>query len=715
MKTIITIVLLLGWAAVDGQSKKSAGPTHLKVRVVAKSYADSVVVRWAPMNAVAWLLGNDSGYRLARIDYSDKQHPVTTVLTAAPLRPLTLEQMMATIGPNNKYAAIAAQALYGKDFQMTKDAPIGFAKKVKQAHDALNLRYSFTLEAADFSSVVASAIALRWVDKDVKKGSSYIYVLTVCGKTKDYVVDSAAAFVIDNPAEPAPAPDGLKGFGFDRQAEIQWNRRQAGNFSAYQIQRSDDEGKTWLAMNKEPYYSPDEVPPVTGEVKGKKDTIVRKIAALIRDHQVYVDSLPQDYHRYLYRVRGINAFAEEGQWSAPLVVEGRDLTPPAAPIIDTARNTRGTQIRLVWTQRVASPDLAGYYISRANSVKGPFYPVTKYMLGKDVRMFVDSAAVPHLPNYYVVVAVDTAKNVAASGAFPGYLTDTMPPAAPVGLAGSIDSMGVVRLHWAVGREPDLKGYKVYFAYGEKDQFEQLTHEVIADTVFTDTISTKSLNRRVWYKVVAVDSTNNHSAYSAPLALKKVKVVPPSAPVAGVVTMNGRGVAIEFIESRSEGAMGYEVARQTGSGGFVTVGRLAQDWMKKSLIFSDTVKANTDYFYMARTIDSTGVRSDWSVAVHVVRHAADSLAAPAGLVAKVDGPQHRVRLSWQYKDTGDYFFVVYRAVNNGGLVAWQSFDKTALAGEDDSMGSGAYAYAIKVVHRDRAAASTLSKTVHIMIP
>src|SRR5580698_1416866 len=210
MKTIITIVLLLGWAAVDGQSKKPAGPTHLKVRVVAKSYADSVVVRWAPMNAVAWLLGNDSGYRLARIDYSDKQHPVTTVLTAAPLRPLTLEQMMAKIGPNNKYAAIAAQALYGKDFQMTKDAPIGFAKKVKQAHDAMNFRYSFTLEAADFSSVVASAIALRWVDKDVKKGSSYIYVLTVCGATKDYVVDSAAAFVVDNPAEPVPAPDGLK-------------------------------------------------------------------------------------------------------------------------------------------------------------------------------------------------------------------------------------------------------------------------------------------------------------------------------------------------------------------------------------------------------------------------------------------------------------------------------------------------------------------------
>lgn len=715
MKYVLTILLFVLWAGVEGQTKKSVDPTHLKVRVVAKAYSDSIVVRWAPMNAVAWLMGNDSGYRLARIDYTDKEHPVTTVLTAAPLRPLTLEQMMAAIGPNNKYAAIAAQALYGKDFQMTKDAPVGFAKKVKQAHDALNFRYSFTLEAADFSPVVASAIALRWVDKGVKKGSSYIYVLTVCGKTKDYVVDSAAVFVADNPAVPVPAPDGLKGFGFDRKAEIQWNRRQTGNFSAYDIQRSDDEGKTWVALNKVPYFSPDEVPPVTGEVRGKKDTIVKKIAALVRDHQVYVDSLPQDYHPYLYRVRGINAFAETGSWSAPVVVTGRDLSPPAAPVIDSARNTRGTQIRVVWSQRVVSPDLAGYYLSRANSVKGPFYPVTKYMLDKNVRVFVDSAAVPHLPNYYVVVAVDTAKNVAASGAFPGYLTDTIAPAAPVGVAGSIDSNGVVRLHWPAGREADLKGYKVYFAYGAADQFEQLTHTVLTDTVFTDTISTKSLNRRVWYSVVAVDSTNNHSAYSVPLALKKVNVVPPSAPVAGTVSVDGRRVSIEWIESRSEGAAGYEVARQRGDGGYVPVRRLAQDWEKRSLVFADTVAANTDYHYMARTIDSTGVKSDWSVAVHVVRHAADSLAGPVGLAAKVDGRSHRVRLSWKYADTGDYFFIVYRSINNSGLVAWQSFDKAALAGEDDAAGSGTYDYAIKVVHRDRSAASALSKPIHITIP
>ncbi|HXD77564.1 MAG TPA: hypothetical protein VN616_07135, partial [Puia sp.] len=510
MKKVIAILIFVA-AALSGVAQvakgRDTGPRHLHLRVLARSYGDSIVLRWAPADPVAWLMGNDSGYRIARIDYSDRQHPVTTVLSAK-LRPLSLEQMMATLRRDDPYAAIAAQALYGKDFQMTREAPYGLAKKVRQAHDALNFRYSFTLEAADFSPQVASAIALRWVDKEVRKGSSYIYVITVCGATKEYAVDSAATLLADNMAAPVPSPDGLQGFGFDRKSELHWNRRQLGDFSAYDIQRSGDGGQHWVTMNKVPYLSPDKLPPASGTTRGKADTIIRKLGALLRDHQVFTDSLPEDYHPYLYRVRGINAFAEWSPWCAAVRVEGKDMTPPPAPVIDSVRNISGSQLRIVWSQRMASPDLAGYYISKGNSVKGPFYPLTKYMLPRDTRSFTDPAGIPHVPNYYVIVAVDTAKNVAASNAFPGYLTDTTAPAAPLRVTGSIDSAGVVNLHWAANREPDLKGYKVYFAYGAGDQFEEVGGDLVTDTSFIDAVSTRSLNRRIWYSVVAVDNSNN---------------------------------------------------------------------------------------------------------------------------------------------------------------------------------------------------------------
>ena len=423
------------------------GPTHLHVRVIARAYEDSIVLRWAPTDPVAWTLGKDSGYRIMRIDYTDPQHPVSTMLNTTSFRPLTHDQMMATLDRNNKYAAIAAQALYGNDFQMTKDAPISFARKIKQGHDALNFRYSFALQAADFSAPVASAIALRWVDKAVKKGINYIYLITVNGSNKNYVVDSAAVFLANNKVASNSAPDGLQGFSFDRQIELHWNRRQVGNFSAYYIERSDDQGKTWQTLNKLPYYTTDQAPTAkstTGQTPTAKsearsatktDSAVRKVASILRDHQIFMDSIPVDYHDYYYRIRGIDAFAELSPWSTPIIIQGRDLTPPAPPVINSAKNPAGSRIDVTWTQRTPVPDLAGYYVSRSNSVKGPFYPLTKYILPKNTTSFTDSAAIPQLPNYYVVIAVDTAKNVAASSAYPGYLTDTIPPAAPVQVAG----------------------------------------------------------------------------------------------------------------------------------------------------------------------------------------------------------------------------------------------------------------------------------------
>lgn len=713
------------------------GPSHLHMRVLARAYGDSIVIRWAPTDPVAWTLGKDSGYRISRIDYSDPQHPVATMLSDAPFRPLTHDQMMAILDRNNKYAAIAAQALYGNDFQMTKDAPVGFAKKLKQGNEALNFRYSFALQAADFSAPVASAIALRWVDRAVKKGVNYIYVLTVAGSNKNYVVDSAAVFLANNKSVSNPTPDGVEGFSFDRQIELHWNRRQLGNFSAYYVERSDDQGKNWHSLTRLPYSTTDQVPVVKrppGQTPSltTKDSALRKVASILRDHQIFMDSIPVDYHDYYYRVRGIDAFAELSRWSATVIVHGRDLTPPVPPVINSAKNPSGSLIDISWTQRTAVPDLAGYYISRSNNVKGPFLPLTKKILPKGATSFTDSSALPQLPNYYVVIAVDTARNVAASSAYPGYLTDTIPPAAPVRIAGVIDSFGVVRLHWAANREPDLKGYKVYYAYGPKDQFAQLTTRPLTDTSFTDTISMKSLNRRIWYEVVAVDNTNNHSAYSAPVAVKKLVVIPPSAPVAGAIDIKGRNVSIEWIESRSEGAAGYEIFRSTTLPGQATsgaqrtaaqpasiprmpVGHLHQNWSTHSLHFTDSLIAlNTDYYYTAETIDSTGARSTRSLPVHVRSNAADSLPLLNSLQATLDNKPHHVRLSWQYKDTGDYFFVVYRSVNNGSLDAWQSFDKTARGGEDEPAGSGAYSYAIKVVHRDRAAASGLSKPIQIVI-
>ena len=695
------------FAQKKGNDKK--GPQHLHVHVMSKAFEDSIVIRWAPENAVAWNLCRDSGYEVTRIDYSDPQHPVNLLLTAQAFKPMTLEQMKATLDRNDKYAAIAAQAMYGNDFRMTKEEPGSFAEKVKQGHNAMNFRFSFAMQAADFSAPVASALALRWVDKTVKKGGKYVYLITVRADGKNYVVDSAATLVINIKKVTNAVPEGLKAFGFDRRVELHWNRRQMGNFSAYYIERSDDEGKTFHTLNKLPFYAPDQTP-----AAGKNDTVQHKIALLLRDHQVYFDSIPQDYKTYFYRLRGINAFAELSSSSLAVEIQGRDLTAPVPPVIDSAKNISGNKIKISWTQRKASPDLAGYFISRSNSVKGPFYPLSKTMLDKNIKSFTDTAALPHLPNYYVVVAVDTARNLSASSAYAGYLTDTIPPKAPIRLAGNIDSNGVVHLHWAANKEPDLKGYKVYYAYNPQYEFSQLTEEPITDTSFTDTISTKSLNRNIYYELVAVDKSNNHSTYSSPTQLKKPVVVPPSAPVATHISVKKTRVDIDWIESRSEGAAGYEIYRMDPGHEWKTIAKLNQQWHASSVHFTDTtISPNTDYYYSAETIDgSSGLHSTRSFVVHARSKVSNTLPAPDDMKTVFDAKQNAIKLNWKYTDDGDYYFIVYRAFNNGPLTAWHSFDKKERSGTDNEIKKGTYQYAIKIVYRNKPVESALSKTTSV---
>jgi hypothetical protein len=200
-------------------------------------------------------------------------------------------------------------------------------------------------------------------------------------------------------------------------------------------------------------------------------------------------------------------------------------------------------------------------------------------------------------------------------------------------------------------------------------------------------------------------------------LNKIVVVAPSAPVAGAIVVDGGRVSMEWVESRSEGAVGYEVLRRTRGAdtSWHIIARLTQDWGRRSLPVTDSsIADNTDYYYAARTIDSGGSRSVLSYPVHVRRNAAGTVASPLGLEAALDKKQHRVRLRWRCTDEGDYFFVVYRSVNNGALGAWRSFEKGMTFGEDDQIGSGNYSYAVKIVHRDRVGSSKLSQPVLVVV-
>src|SRR5580704_17222932 len=173
MKWIVTILFLSLTLGATAQKKgaRDAGKTpppvdvRGEIRVLAESCGDSIVLRWGPTNSETWSSLNKSGYLVERIDLTEVKHPVRTVLTPQPLKPLTLDQFKARFGPNNKYAAIAAQSFYGKNFNTNlRSGQAG----IKDQADVWKNRYAFAMEVADFDGEVAKAEGLRFTDTRVQ-------------------------------------------------------------------------------------------------------------------------------------------------------------------------------------------------------------------------------------------------------------------------------------------------------------------------------------------------------------------------------------------------------------------------------------------------------------------------------------------------------------------------------------------------------------------
>jgi hypothetical protein len=674
----------------------------LSAAIIAKSYEDSIVIRWAPVDPVTWLRSNASGWRLTRLDISIPGHPVRTDLgTIKPEPEAQMLNGLDTTAERTKYLTVAWKMLYGKQTTTVRNTPRTKIEDWKGRHGALVLRYGLAMMAADYYPPAADALGLRFVDRKVTPGGKYAYLISSVTPGDNGRIDSASVYLINQHATAEPTPQGLEAYGFDQKIEVRWQRRQTGNFAGFFVERSDDGGNAWRTLTKNPFNST-YIPP-TGN--SKNDSLLAKSRnTILRDQQVYVDSIPRNYTDYAYRIRAVNAFGEISPYTAPVIIRGRDLTPPPAPRIDSVRNIAGRQIKLYWKNSKPGAGLAGYFVNRGATAKGPFHLLTPAMLDSNATSFIDTAAAGHAGNFYVVLAVDTAHNVAASAPVWGHLIDSVAPAAPLGVHGTIDSTGVVRLAWTANAEPDLLGYQVYFSYDSGYRFSQATKKVIANNSFVDTLAMNFLNRKIYYKVVAMDRNDNRSPFSAAAELRKPVLIPPSPPVAGTIAVKDRTADIEWLQSRGEGVSGYAIYRKGPDSVWVRLGDLQQDRIKPSVHFRDSIAYNTDYYYAAETLDSSGLHSARSFAVHVRSHGADSVDAPQAFRAQWDAPKHAVGLSWNYTATGDYFIVVYRSVNGGALQAWHSFDRGIQKGMDTDVKKGSYRYALGVVHRDRNAAS-----------
>ncbi len=673
------------------QSEVSQEITKAKIKISARYYGDSIVLRWAVDKGSAWRTLNEHGYIIERLtlDIDNNVTEEFKKITEVPVKPWTYKQWEERIDKEDDYAVIAAQSLYGESFDVTKIST-NKAGQLDNMADEARMRHAFAMLSADISVQAAQGLGLRLADNDVKKGNKYIYrIYSLYPKTSFvtdtgmYVIDTKEIYNVFAPV----TPKALEG---EHLITLNWDKEL--KFSAYYIQRSADGGKTYTNLTEKPYIQISRTPENINEFN-------------------FSDSVPQNYKPFVYRIAGVTSFGDVSPWSKPIKAMGLDRTPPEAPrIIKSVVINDDNHVKITWEIDNIDKEMKGFYIGRGTNVTGPFEPLNDKVLSNTQREYIDKNPAKHKTNYYVVASSDTSKNINQS--MPSYaaLKDKEPPAPPTSLQGDIDTNGIVKIWWPKGTELDLNGYRVYYSNHKNDEFHALTG-TFRDTTFTDTINLATLDELIYYRIVAVDLHLNNSEFSDILELHKPDKVRPVSPVFKNYNVTDTTVYFAWARSSSKDVSKQIIYRREKE----------KEWQAYKEL-DNTINEFTDnqinkekiYEYSLVAIDDAGLASENSKPLVIRVYNPGLLKVVGDLQVKLGENGKSVVLSWNNVESSDCNYLIYRAYNGTSLQMHASADEGANEYIDKNVSSeGTYTYAIKAISKN-GNKSPLSGSVKIEV-
>ncbi len=656
-----------------------------KVEVIAKTYLDSVVIRWAPNGAEAWQYGNRYGYIIERAtlasgDQYTLTNPPTIILTPQPVRPLPLSAW-EPLAQNDKYAAIAAQAIYGESFEVVNPSN-SIASFVNQAKENEN-RFSFALFTADQSVATATAHGLRFVDRSVKPDEKYRYRVRIAlPEDKQDAVETGFVFLAANDTASIPAPQQLAvNFG-DRVAQLSWNKRYYERiFTSYVIERTDNLATGFVRI---------EQPPLVNPTPNRNQSVERMYST---------DSLSDNTTTYYYRIRGVTAFGELSPPSDTVSGHGLPAALPVAPNISRHTLLPNGQVQLEWTLDAAyNQQLQGFQLLRSDRADGATDTLTTTLLSPTDRTFTDTNPLP--VNYYQMTAID--KQGRTYTTFPTLvqLEDSIPPASPTALIGSIDTLGIVTLSWQANTEPDLSGYRVLMSNTPDGNFIQISDALVEANAYTDTTVIRTLTRYIYYKVVATDHHYNRSEPSAMLRLERPDVVPPAAPVFKSAASQDSAIYLSWLPSVSTDVVQHVLYRRL-MGRTIWRSLAVLDSTQTISEFQDTsATPGRTYEYTLIAIDRTGLESEPATVVQITHIDNGIREAITEFYSKVDRTAKQVELAWNYSGKGIERYLLFRHIQGQPLRLLKSVSGDRHTFHDcQLMVNTTYTYRLQAIYQD----------------
>jgi len=686
--------------------------TIIRIALLARSYGDSIVLRWAPDNAVAWSATNRYGYTVERSFISDDGEYTTEILSPEEgLLPWSLEEMMDFFDPSDSLAAIAAEVLHGEALAaifMDDGGSDNFVDNLIKQSEMQDTRFAFAMQAAEFSPGVANAMALRWVDHDVKPGVIYEYVVKAL--TPETLVDirNGSTILRCMPPDSLPAPEEIdvRQHATDR-VEVAWSR---GRHSAYYIERSTDGGNTFRQVNYWPYFS------TRPDPRLRQSAVVEFYSAMLEYYHVYSDTITPGI-TYHYRVRGIDAFSDLSEYTEVVSITPVDLDPPTPPVLNAAETLQDTIIRISWTKEEVEPDLAGYRIEKATSPFGPWNALTEELLPATATKYTDLDAIHTRGGYYRVIAEDHSGNQTTTVPIRGHIHDNIPPSIPSGLTGIVYLDGVVELFWDHSPEVDVRGYRIAYANQANHEFVQRTPTPVKENYFRDSIPVKTLTRKIYYKVLAEDYSGNRSEYTEILELTRPDVIPPVTPVLTDARQDTENIYIHWSPSPSDDVWMYRIFRKQQEDELWELMKILETREAEGGIqFTDTPAPSPQpYLYAIEAIDEAGNASELSRLVSFRMRGKAVPEIPIHFTAEFDEEARQVLLHWECDPSFSYNVTLLRAVGDSPLLPFTTLASSETSYHDSRFRPGSVlTYAVRLQLED-GRQSQPSETVEITIP
>lgn len=675
MKKIINFLLLIligttAWAQADPNADTtkfdfSGRPTY-DVQILARGYGDSVVLRWAPESDAIWLLSNYYGWNLERQFYNPETGEMEveelTEGEGNTILPITLKAMMERFDSTNRQAGLAAQALYSADKVGIQGGNEELMNMISNRTQEQTQRQMIAYMAAEESLEVAKAIGLAYVDKNVKKGVKYYYILRSRIPSEDAHVAAARVEVENEKFTPNPYRDEVNGFSAIQDEGRVMLFTEKNNLSGYYIEYKTAKSNKWNKLNDAPIYG---IKPEKEEYEVFGDTI----ATLMESHVVTFDSIPINVE-YQYRARGFDPFGRLSNWSEPVTVMLHDIDPPSIPILmSSVVSEDNTTTTIRWYKDEIEPDFKGYMLGFSQFSDGPFQkasePISKYD-----TVYVDKEAGKRGRGFYCLFATDEYGNASRSNIIMNNVEDVTPPSKPVGLWGAIDTNGIVYLEWVNNPEFDLRGYHVYWANQKDHEFAEVSRGTIRETNFLDTIEVHTPTRHVYYYVQAVDFRNNRSECSDTLEILRPDFIAPSAPVLVDAHQDGDTIYLTWNGCTDEDMKFYYIYRkpQTHNVWELVKTINAKDLGADQVVrFMDVVEpSRTPYLWSINAIDEAGLNSGRSGQALVRVQGPtiveiEKIACKASLDAKSNAV--RLDLDWKVQTNYEYYGIVHRKVGN----------------------------------------------------